>query len=50
MRYESAKFQLAIVTNKLFMVEEENLLIQIVSKFGIKSLSVVKYAWQWLLD
>ena len=30
--------------------KEENLLIQIVSRFGIKSLSEVKYAWQQLLD
>ena len=30
--------------------KEENLLIQIVSRFGIKSLSEVKYAWQQVLD
>ena len=36
-------------TNYLWQ-KEENLLIQIVSRFGIKSLSEVKYAWQQLLD
>ena len=40
---------LSLQTNFLWS-KEENLLIQIVSKFGIKSLSEVKYAWQQLLD
>ena len=40
---------LSLQTNYLWW-KEENLLIQIVSKFGIKSLSEVKYAWQQLLD
>ena len=40
---------LSLQTNYLWC-KEENLLIQIVSRFGIKSLSEVKYAWQQLLD
>ena len=40
---------LSLQTNYLWW-KEENLLIQIVSRFGIKSLSEVKYAWQQLLD
>ena len=40
---------LSLQTNFLWW-KEENLLIQIVSRFGIKSLSEVKYAWQQLLD
>ena len=40
---------LSLQTNFLWS-KEENLLIQIVSRFGIKSLSEVKYAWQQLLD
>ena len=40
---------LSLQTNYLWS-KEENLLIQIVSRFGIKSLSEVKYAWQQLLD
>ena len=40
---------LSLQTNYLWW-KEENLLIQIVSRFGIKSLYEVKYAWQQLLD
>ena len=40
---------LSLQTNFLWS-KEDNLLIQIVSRFGIKSLSEVKYAWQQLLD
>ena len=40
---------LSLQTNYLWW-KEENLLIQIVSRFGIKSLSEEKYAWPQLLD
>ena len=40
---------LSLETNYLWW-KEENLLIQNVSKFGMKSLSEVKYDWQQLLD
>ena len=40
---------LSLQTNFLWS-KEENLLIQIVSRFGIKSLSEEKYAWQQLLE
>ena len=40
---------LSLQTNYLWW-KEENLLIQIVSRIGMKLLSEVKYAWQQLLD
>ena len=40
---------LSLQTNYLWW-KEENLLIQIVSRIGMKLLSEVKYAWQQLFD
>ena len=51
MRYKCTKWSTRYRYKQTFLwSKEENLLIQIVSRFGIKSLSEVKYAWQQLLD